>query len=215
MSYTYKTITNTPDDRSRITPPHCFWQGAFTEEELDHICDLMSNSSLEEATIASSDLDTNELEVAPLLNTGTRRSAVSFLQYNEESRWIFERINFVVESVNNRWYNFDLNGYDTFQYTEYRGEENGYSDWHVDSFFGAAPKEMHETRKLSLTCLLNDPKEFVGGELQFGHETNVHSTEMVRGTIILFPSFSLHRVTPITSGIRKSLVTWITGPKFK
>jgi hypothetical protein len=36
-----------------------------------------------------------------------------------------------------------------------------------------------------------------------------------RGTVIAFPSCVLHRVTPITAGTRKSLVVWITGPKFR
>jgi PKHD-type hydroxylase len=36
-----------------------------------------------------------------------------------------------------------------------------------------------------------------------------------RGTVIAFPSYVLHRVTPIIAGTRKSLVVWITGPKFR
>jgi PKHD-type hydroxylase len=36
-----------------------------------------------------------------------------------------------------------------------------------------------------------------------------------RGTLVAFPSYLLHRVTPITSGTRKSLVAWVSGPVFR
>jgi PKHD-type hydroxylase len=73
-----------------------------------------------------------------------------------------------------------------------------------------------ETRKLSLTLLLSDPDtDFEGGELQFGHETTAESAKIKKGTLILFPSFELHQVTPVTKGVRKSIVVWILGPKWK
>jgi PKHD-type hydroxylase len=36
-----------------------------------------------------------------------------------------------------------------------------------------------------------------------------------RGTLILFPSFLIHRVTPVNSGVRESMVSWISGPNFR
>ena len=36
-----------------------------------------------------------------------------------------------------------------------------------------------------------------------------------RGTLVAFPSYVMHRVTPVTSGTRKSLVAWVAGPKFR
>ena len=39
--------------------------------------------------------------------------------------------------------------------------------------------------------------------------------ETRRGTIIAFPSYVLHRVSPTESGVRKSLVIWVSGPEFR
>jgi PKHD-type hydroxylase len=63
--------------------------------------------------------------------------------------------------------------------------------------------------------LLNTPGvDFEGGDFQtcLAKETNV---PLKRGQILIFPSFVVHRVKPVTKGIRKSLVIWVTGPGFK
>ena len=38
---------------------------------------------------------------------------------------------------------------------------------------------------------------------------------IARGTATLFPSYMLHRVTPVTEGIRHSLTVWAHGPAFR
>jgi PKHD-type hydroxylase len=77
--------------------------------------------------------------------------------------------------------------------------------------------DLRPTRKLTAVMLLNQPgKDFTGGDLQlFEGTNNEYSVDQEKGKIILFPSFMIHRVTPILSGIRKSIVIWITGPKFR
>jgi PKHD-type hydroxylase len=218
MGHTYRTISNTPEDRQRVIYPYCFWENAFTSDELDTICRIMSTSDLSEAAISSvQDNQTEELIPAPVLNNQVRRSLVSFHTVTSENSWIFDRFNSVIEMINNRWYNVDINGYDQFQYTEYHDYNQGHYGWHSDIFLGALPANSYsETRKLSLTLLLNEPEvDFEGGELQFGHELKHESAKMKRGTIVVFPSFSLHRVAPVTKGVRKSIVIWILGPKWK
>ena len=70
-------------------------------------------------------------------------------------------------------------------------------------------------RKLSLTILLSDPSEFDGGDLiVWGSPTTQITTEKKLGRAYAFPSFIPHHITPVTSGIRKSLVIWVVGPKF-
>lgn len=214
MSYNYKTISNNPEERQRVLYPYCYWENSFSSEELDAICKL-SEKGLKTATIAGKEDDGTV--TSPKLDTEVRSSSVAFHTVTNDNKWIFDRINSVVEIVNARWYNFDLNGYDQYQYTEYYSKDNGHYDWHVDTHFGPQPKNSYsETRKLSLTLLLNDPdKDFTGGELQIGNEKNYESVNAKRGTMILFPSFQLHRVAPVTRGIRKSLVVWVLGPKFR
>jgi PKHD-type hydroxylase len=219
MSYSYRTISNNPEERQRVIYPYCFWENAFSPEEIDKICNMMSAIPLSTAAISS--INENKLDEqetpGPILNNDVRRSMVSFHLPNEENGWIFERLNYVIEMINNRWYNVDINGYDQFQYTEYHDHNQGHYGWHSDIFFGPPPADSHtETRKLSLTLLLNEPEiDFEGGELQFGHESKQESVKMKKGTIVVFPSFSLHRVAPVTRGIRKSIVVWTIGPKWK
>jgi hypothetical protein len=219
MSYNYKSIQNNTQERQQVIHSYCFWENAFTEDEINLICGLMERSELETAQVLSEDPEdeSQEGDVKPVVDTDTRRSKVAFHRLNESNKWIFDRLNYVIEMVNNKWYNFDLNGYDQFQYTEYNGSNNEGYNWHVDMFWGPLPKDSYtETRKLSLTLLLNTPNiDFKGGELQFGRETKFETANVKKGTIILFPSFELHRVAPVTSGIRKSIVVWVLGPKWK
>jgi PKHD-type hydroxylase len=213
MSYNYKSIVNNTKDRQQITHPYCFWKNAFTEEEIDKICMLMANSPLDTAYVADRFL---EEDLEPVKND-VRKCKVSFHSPNESTQWIFDRLNYIVETVNNRWYNLDLNGYDHLQYAEYDGKNQEGYGWHIDMFWGKLPPDSYsETRKLSLTLLLNTPGvDFQGGELQFGGEPGYETVDVKKGDIILFPSFEFHRVTPVTQGLRKSIVAWVLGPKWK
>lgn len=219
MSYNYKLIVNNTKERQQVIHSYCFWENAFTNDEIDKICSLMAELPLDTAYVT--DRDSNkEIEAGdlkPVVDNLIRRSKVAFHKPNETTQWIFDRLNYVVEMINNRWYNFDLNGYDQFQYTEYDGKNNEGYGWHSDMFWGVLPKDSYtETRKLSLTLLLNTPgDDFEGGELQFGRESKFDSAEVKKGTIIVFPSFELHRVAPVTQGLRKSIVVWVLGPKWK
>ena len=74
-----------------------------------------------------------------------------------------------------------------------------------------------DTRKLTMVMLLSDNVlDFTGGELELniGRESNSQTVDILKGRIVVFPSFILHRVKPVTSGIRKSIVVWVEGPKF-
>jgi PKHD-type hydroxylase len=44
---------------------------------------------------------------------------------------------------------------------------------------------------------------------------NEHEMAQKRGRILFFPSFILHKVHPVTKGVRKSIVAWVEGPKFR
>lgn len=219
MSYNYKSVINSPKERQQTIHSYCFWENAFTDNEIDQICDMMSKASLDDAYVTRSEqkLDQEQGKLRPVIDNTIRKSRVAFYEPNDSTQWIFDRLNFVIETVNNKWFNFDLNGYERFQYTEYNGQNNEGYGWHTDMFWGELPKDSYtETRKLSLTLLLNTPGvDFEGGELQFGRESDFESARVKKGSIILFPSFALHRVAPVTKGLRKSIVTWVLGPKWK
>ena len=70
-------------------------------------------------------------------------------------------------------------------------------------------------RKLSFSVQLNDPKDYKGGELNLYTSEKPETMKKEQGTLILFPSFILHEVTPVTKGERNALVSWVTGKQFK
>lgn len=104
---------------------------------------------------------------------------------------------------------YHITGNENIQYAEY-GPTQHYN-WHVDIFpLLGTPTD----RKLTVVCLLNDPSEFTGGEFQVRLYSE-YTAPLVKGSMIAFPSFLEHRVTPVTSGIRKSATIWLNGPRFR
>ena len=69
-------------------------------------------------------------------------------------------------------------------------------------------------RKISMTILLSDPKEFKGGDLEFMTQGN-KPPHLIQGQAVFFASFIRHRVAKVTKGVRRSLVMWFNGPPFK
>lgn len=97
---------------------------------------------------------------------------------------------------------------EAIQYAEY-GPSQHYN-WHVDVF---PLSGMGTDRKLTVICLLNDPSEFTGGELQI-RLYQEYTVPLVKGTMIAFPSILEHRVTPVVTGVRKTATMWFNGPRF-
>lgn len=143
-----------------------------------------------------------------------------------DQKWIYDTIHPYVQQANEQaGWNFQWDWTEPAQYTIYR--KNQHYDWHQDNW--PVPYEEDrghlagKIRKLSVTCNLTDPKEYSGGELEF---YNVQSPKkkkdlvkckeiLPKGSIIIFPSFIWHRVTPVTKGTRASLVMWNLGSPFK
>jgi PKHD-type hydroxylase len=70
-------------------------------------------------------------------------------------------------------------------------------------------------RKISVVVQLSDPSDYTGGELNLNGGNGIITAPKEKNTVIIFPSFVLHRVTPVLTGIRKSLVTWVAGPPLR
>ena len=146
-----------------------------------------------------------------------RRSRVAWIPADDASGWIHDKLAAIAGRAN-RSYGFDLIGFtEELQFTEYRGAGSSYT-WHQDGLDGDLA-----VRKLSMVVQLSDPDDYDGGELEFfgldGDEPDIASDRRTlmrrRGTVVVFPAFEHHRVTPLLSGIRRSLVCWIGGPPFR
>lgn len=182
---------------------HYAWQDdIFTEQELALILKIGDSLPLKDGTITGEKC--YEKDVA------ARKTGVSWVALSEESYFIYNKISNYVNFINGRFFQFDLHGYtEPFQYSVY--EKEGHYTWHLDLLSDpSAPP-----RKLSTVLMLSSPDEYEGGELQVFTGKEPFSLEPKKGRLYVFPSFVLHRVTPVTKGVRKTLVSWISGEKFK
>ncbi len=161
------------------------------------------------------------------LNSTARKSDVAWIT----DHWVFKEIYPYVHRANeNAGWNFDWDCCEDIQFTKYKIGQ--YYDWHCDSWDKpndekSAPILRGKIRKLSVTCQLTDGSEYEGGELEFDfrnynpnlRDKNKHVVQakeiLPKGSIIVFPSHIWHRVKPVTSGTRYSLVAWNLGKPFK
>lgn len=98
------------------------------------------------------------------------------------------------------------------QFTQYDASVAGHYGWHTDSTLHAWSDSVD--RKLSMSIQLSAPDEYEGGVFEFFKGGAVPGFQ-AKGTAIVFPSFLLHRVTPVTRGSRCALVAWLEGPAWR
>jgi PKHD-type hydroxylase len=178
------------------TMPYIF-ENVFSEEELEWINNLQELYPFHEATIIG---NTNSI----------RKSKIKWLHNDERSFWVYEKICKLAMEANNKIWKFNLHSViDSIQYTVYY-EGGGHYDWHVDIGPGSI-----SDRKISCSVQLSDPNKYEGGDLEVWSGGEFKVIERRQGSAIFFPSFLMHRVTPITKGIRKSLVLWMGGGSYK
>lgn len=178
-------------------PPFYWWKDAFSIEELNYL-QGRARAATEKPLVGDG-----------VQNTKLRRCNISWINKNEETNFVFEKLAYVASQIN-KFYRFDLIGFgEALQLTTYSEDEQGTYGWHQD--FGSD----FVSRKLSIVVQLSDPHEYEGGNLQILNGENPVTIEKQRGLIAVFPSYTLHRVTPVTKGNRQSLVAWVTGPMFR
>jgi PKHD-type hydroxylase len=139
-----------------------------------------------------------------------RRTDLIFLE-DPSLTSIYATVADAVTYVNANYYKWALTTVEKLQYSMYREDNNGFYCVHTDS---GLKGNNGSCRKLSFSILLNDPTEFEGGELLFHYGPNYHSANLKKNQLIFFPSYLPHSVTPVTKGVRKSLVGWVQGPNF-
>lgn len=146
--------------------------------------------------------------------TKKRKNHVSFLEDKEnmmrDMLWGF------IRNANEQLFNYELSYFQPLQFSRY--EYGEYYGWHQDSIIKG--KERKETRKLSLSFNLTDHKNYEGGYLEFYNGGDRVFNRKLRekmklvGSVIVFDSRDWHRVTPVTKGVRYSIVCWTVGPHF-
>src|ERR1051325_3669408 len=179
---------------------YTWFKGLFSEEEVEKIRALWDPELTKTAQVnkAGEAIARNDL----------RKSELMWIKPGAND-WIYDKLAQACMQANTNRYKFEVLGFQTeLQLANYEGQ--GFFDWHMD--FGAGDIS---NRKLSITVQLSDASEYEGGELQFMINQNVITAPKDKGTAIIFPSFALHRVTPVTKGSRKSILGWIAGPPYR
>jgi len=165
-----------------------------------------------------------------------RDSEVTWLVH----KWLYDLVTPYVFAANeNAGWHWDIDLFEDIQYTKY--ENSGFYGWHNDGgsdhhakykrkIYGVTPDEdqyvrfdshIGKVRKISVTVNLSDGNSYVGGDLKLDNSVdgirNVVTDDVFRkkGTVIVFPSFLPHCVTPVTEGVRRSLVMWSLGNPWK
>lgn len=183
--------------------PFVIWENGFSKEEIDKIVAAGELSAFNKGQVGAGG--------GAVIDSAIRDTDIVWLEQNEANGWIYEKLSAAAARVNYDKFQFDLVNLQPLQYSKYKLD--GHYSWHYDS-----GPNMPEHRKLSVVLGLSDPASYEGGELQInahGDQNKPHSLKIKRGDLVVFPSFMGHRVTPVTSGERLTLVGWAVGPKFK
>jgi PKHD-type hydroxylase len=181
-----------------------WYENVFTDDQIDEIKKLSKDKNR---------CEPKKGEIENGVDTKVRNSEISFIYSNStENQFIHQRLTDIISNVNSTLWNLDLSHIEILQYTKYNSKYKGHYDWHIDNMF-----ENHRNymRKLSFSVLLSDPDKFEGGDLELSYGGEPKKMPRQKNKMILFPSYTLHRVTPVTKGVRESLVGWIQGPRWK
>lgn len=200
-------LSSNPQLHWKNTLPFVYWDDFFPEGDLQIIEKQCRSQGVEKSKIVSSS--------NTVITQSVRSSEVKFHYVNNDNIWLFDKLLTVAELINDSFFRFDLLGFDHFQYTEYNAQGAMY-DYHADMIFGDdVPIDLQICRKLSFSLILSDITEYQGGDFKIKLSAESYKLEQKRGRVIAFPSYVLHKVSPITGGNRRSIVFWAVGPKFK
>lgn len=192
-----------PIDLSANQTNYYWFEEGFTAQELAMIEEQVSKLEfVRGVTQAGDGFEENDY----------RRSSVKWVPFDNEFKWIYDKLGEMAMEANKEMFHFDLwTMPENIQYTEYYASEKGHYDWHMD--IGA--DELSQ-RKLSITVQLSDTDDYTGGELQLWPGGNYPiQAPRGKGNVVLFPSFMMHRITPVLSGTRKSFVIWLGGGHYR
>ncbi len=182
--------------------PFTVWEGVFSAAEVDRITAIGDELARDRA----------ELVLAQDPMGKKRVTDISWLQRNAQTHWLYARLEQIAQQLNRQYYKYQIYGElrEPLQYTVYESSQGGHYDWHVDH--GALGPD---ARKLSISVQLSEPSDYQGCDLELNFGDGIMAAPRTRGTVVAFASYVLHRVTPVTAGVRKSLVAWVSGPEFQ
>lgn len=174
---------------------------AFTISECALIIAMVSEASTDEALL-----------VGRNKNHNLRKAELVWTDNVAGMEWVMERLIEIVRSANRDQYGFDLHEFaESPQVAIYKSSDSGHFAWHSDIGGGPASGK----RKLTLVLQLSAADTYEGGDLEVMPGAQILTASRAQGCASVFPSFTLHQVTPVKGGIRYSLTVWAHGPAFR
>lgn len=177
-----------------------YWNALISKEQCEGIIDTCyKNADFFDGTVFAAESN----DFAP--DDSIRDTRISWIHTPE----IKELVSFYLLEANRNAFAFDVDWTPAVQFGEYT--EGSFYNWHHDINWGS--NSMYD-RKLSIIIQLSDENDYEGGDFQF---KNIETPAGIRnqGSILVFPSYNVHRVTEVTKGKRLSLVCWMEGPRWR
>lgn len=179
--------------------------GGLSEAEVEKLLEVLSDDKMSQGGLGHKKGEKN-------LDTRIRSGRVQWIFREEIGMPIYSHL-FTLASVTNRerHWNFDIEGIaHALQAVRYAAEGAEHYDWHMD--WGGGKMRF---RKITVVAHLAEEGSFEGGSLQVTNGSYPVAAHQAAGTVTVFPSFLMHRVTPVTAGIRSAVVGWILGPSLR
>lgn len=180
----------------RRLPLFGFLGPVLTGEDCDRAIALTEAAALRPGTI----------DGTVTTDAAQRNSSITFIPRGGDAAWLYDKMIATALQANRDFWNFQLDGAEQIQIARY--DVGQHYIGHVD----IGIEEPYSLRKLSVVVQLTDPDEYEGGELVFHKSSeSLVAAPRERGEMIVFPSYALHQVQPVTRGRRYSLAHWIIG----
>ena len=189
---------------------------AVPKKECERLLDYcIKNTNFSEASVLNKGEYGVDSDNSGRVDPRIRKTDIAFVTPDDEAD---NRVNEIawhfLTLANEIKFNYKFDIFQPVQFARYR--DGGYYDWHQDTS-GINPHG--ESRKLSLTFSLSDPKTYEGGHLEFYRGERAMEEQAIedirdQGSVVVFDSRDYHRVTPVTKGTRYSIVCWTVGPNF-
>ena len=181
----------------------------FTDEDCDHITASAIDSEWRQGGVGGR----AENQTAPSVVGKVRSCLEQRLPIDQQTGAPLNKISLEISAVNANGWHFELSGFvaDDMPYLmRYPESMQSHYDWHVDMGRAYAA-----SRKLGFSIQLSHSDDYVGGYLEF-HNVEIDLKSLrKKGTLAIFPTYWLHKVSPVTKGTRDVVVGWVHGPSFR
>ena len=200
-----------------------YWVENFlTDNEIEKIKTHVKTLISEDAQVGQPEIEKKEFTLDHHIkdtNKGfvprTRITDIKWIRLNENTNWLFKKIINKINEVNSKNFDLQLKFVEDLQFSEYTAEKRGFYSKHQDRGLKKSLENYVDIRKLSFSIQLTDENEYEGGELIFHIDKKEKKAPKSKGTIVFFESEIIHQVTPVTKGVRHSLVSWVQGPNLR